>query len=347
MDFYQLFKDIAFKFDPEKVHDYTIHLLRVYPSLAGLFTLPHGTSFKPYELNIAGMTWSFPVGLAAGLDKNARAIKFFERLAFGAIEVGTVTPKAQKGNAKPRMWRLEDDSSLRNSMGFNNRGADYVYKKLLRSNFKKNIGVNLGKNKNTSDDKALDDYVSLFKKFDEVSDYLVVNLSSPNTPGLRNLQNEGFIVELLNEYKKINSATPLFIKLSPDMHEDEYVSLVRVIMNEGANGIIATNTSSMPDLGTGGISGNLIAEKAEKVRKIILRETADNPQFEVIGVGGISSADQIFQFWRDGGKVVQIYSSLIYHGPKILLTIKNEIDRVMKQHQFDNLSELISNIKEI
>jgi dihydroorotate dehydrogenase len=343
---YSLFKSIAFKLDPEDMHEFAMRTLGKYPKLFSQ-VLGQNDSLDPYHLKAGGVVWPFPVGLAAGLDKNAEAIDFFSRLYFGGIEVGTVTPKPQPGNPKPRMFRLIKERSLRNQMGFNNKGAEVVYKNILASSRgSRPLGINLGKNKLTPDDKAWEDYLMLYKKFCEVGDYLVINVSSPNTKGLRDLQKSDFLRELFSrlEDQRKQKPVPLFLKVSPDLDFTHVDSLLALALEFKLNGIIATNTTIRNEYGPGGISGELLKEKSKAMRKYILERVANNKGFEVIGVGGISNFSDIWEFWKLGGKIVQIYTSFIYQGPFILEKIKREIDKKLKENQASGLRELLDNI---
>lgn len=344
---YDFFKVIAFRFDPELMHNVAIGTFETFPQLAAIwnFKINEGK----YSLVVNGNEWKFPVGLAAGFDENARAVDFFTRLNFGAVEVGTITPKFQIGNDKPRLWRYVDDESLRNSMGFNNLGADLVYEKI--KNVRKNgkiLGVNMGKNKITPEEKAPENYRFLYEKFAQLSDYLVINVSSPNTPGLRELQKSEQmerILQALEEPRK-NVSKPLYLKVSPDSELDDLKETIELTKKYALSGIIATNTTIMTERGKGGVSGKLLAEKARNIRRFILDCTREVPHMEVIGVGGISSFDDVWDFWKNGGKVVQIYTSFVYQGPDTLSRIRNEIDRVMTLNRVETLQELIDNIGE-
>ena len=334
---YPIFKKAAFSLPPELAHDLTISTLHQFPSLcASPFKL---TTDHRLSINTPLGLWNFPVGIAAGLDKNARLINFFDQLGVGALEVGTVTPLPQAGNPKPRLFRLIEDESILNRMGFNGPGADVVKENIQQSVRKKMIlGINLGKNKVTPNDEAIDDYVKLAKKFNGHGDYFVVNISSPNTPGLRDLQNVEFLKELHAEISPLLDR-PCLVKVAPDMDDQQITDLVHQILTLGFDGVIGTNTTNMPGIGVGGVSGKLLREKGRDVRKKILNVCGDD--HFMIGVGGISTIEDLWNFWCDGGKVCQIYTSFIFEGPQLFKTMQSEIINLIERFKVQNLGELI------
>ena len=341
---------MAFRLDAEKAHELSIKTLSMFPHASSeLFggDIPHS---KRYQTNLNSMQWNFPVGLAAGLDKNAKAVDFFAKIPFGAIEVGTVTPLAQEGNEKPRLFRLLEEQSLRNCMGFNNAGSEQLYENILNSNkLDKVLGVNLGKNKITSAEDAKLDYLKLFQKFKDICDYLVINVSSPNTPGLRDLQRHESmreIFEALEQERKV-CTTPLFIKISPDLPLESLEGIVELANEFSLSGIIATNTTIMEEKGIGGVSGKLLAEKAKIVRNRLLDISKEHSNLDLIGVGGISGFDDLWDFWKSGGRAVQLYSSFIYQGPKVLFDIKEGIDKKFQENKLECLEDLFINIQDI
>jgi len=234
-------------------------------------------------------------------------------------------------------------------MGFNNLGADGVYENIL--NCKKNgkiLGVNLGKNKTTPQEKAWEDYLILYKKFAPVTDYLVINVSSPNTPGLRNLQGTDSLREILEGLKqaRLEQDIPLFIKISPDLSHQDIPGILELSSDYKLAGLIATNTTIMNDKGPGGVSGKLLSDKASQMRKLILKHLENYPDLELIGVGGISSFDDLWEFWCAGGKAAQIYTSFIYQGPKVLWDMQAQIDRAIELNAVNNFQELLLNINQ-
>jgi len=349
---YDLSKYSLFKVDPELAHNITLNTLASAPKIAlSIYGKLKLNSIDTYEIRLNNLKFRFPVGLAAGLDKNAIALDYFSNVGFGAVEVGTVTPLAQKGNEKPRMFRLKEELSLRNSMGFNNNGQQSLLKNIESFPNISNIpiGINLGKNKITKTEDAVKDYVSLFNTFKNKADYLVINVSSPNTPGLRHFEGANGLKLILEEICPLRdeNSIPLFVKISPDIIDDELKSTIDLCINKKINGLIATNTSIQHNYSKGGVSGNIIKKQAATIRKKILKSIENISDFDLIGVGGIDNFDDLFDFWKDGGKFVQIYTSFIYQGPQVLFNIKNEIDRYLNYYKFKNLTELIKNIREI
>lgn len=349
MNFYQLFKFWAFQMDPEAVHHFSIHTLKRFPKLLSNFSGVEEAD-ECLALKVAGLKFPSPIGLAAGLDKNGEAIDFFTRLPFGFVEVGTVTPRPQEGNPKPRLFRYPAEESLRNCMGFNNEGSDRVHELILKSQRNgKPVGINLGKNKDTPAQKAHEDYTHLYKKFVGIADYLVVNVSSPNTPGLRDLQAEDGLRGILEALSEVqgNSAPPLFVKLAPDQDFPEIDKMIDIAFQYKVAGLIATNTTIMPERGPGGISGKLLLPKARKVRGHVLKRLKDDyPEKVCIGVGGISSFDDLWDFWLQGGKLAQLYTAFIYQGPQLLKEINRKIKSTLELNQVRTLEELLANITE-
>lgn len=351
MSIYNLFRSLAFKIDPEFIHELSMGSFRVLPTtLAGLFS---SSSLKPqHQLSFAGLEWSGPLGLAAGLDKNAMALAFFSKLPFGAIEVGTVTPKPQSGNPKPRLFRLKEDYSLLNRMGFNNQGMDKVLQNIMQTSpmdRPKCLGVNLGKNKVTPASQAPVDYFKLYEKFSTHCDYMVVNVSSPNTPGLRDLQQESSLAEIFEALHSVRQThpLPLFLKVAPDLHEDGLDSCVHIAKKFKLQGLIATNTTIMPEKGQGGVSGQLLAQKSKNVRRYLLDQIRETPEIDLIGVGGVSSFDDLWEFWKLGGKAMQVYTAFIYQGPKLLNDTCDGIDQALAKTGAKDLNELLSDYKNL
>lgn len=342
---YQLFKNVAFGLDAEKAHNLSIKFLSMFPNMASEIFGKDNLEKDLLSCQVGPMKWSFPVGLAAGLDKNAEAIDFFAQTLFGAVEVGTVTPLAQEGNPKPRMFRLKDELSLLNRMGFNNHGMDEAYQNIVASNRNSKIlGVNLGKNKVTAEADAPSDYSKLFNKFARIADYLVVNVSSPNTPGLRDLQNIESLKLIFEELKKCDQfgEVPLFLKISPDLSVDDLDGIVQVGSDYNLTGIIATNTTIMPEKGQGGISGVLLKEKSKMMRSELLKRSRGS-DLSIIGVGGIDCFQDAWDFLVEGGDATQIYTSFIYQGPEILKNIEQGLKDKLNKYQAKNLQEMLAN----
>lgn len=343
MKFYSAFKKFAFKLDAETAHELTIKSMHwLGPWVNNKPTDPR------FKVTSMGLDFQSPLGLAAGLDKNAEAINFLTYLPFGFVEVGTVTPLAQDGNAKPRLFRYEEEESLRNCMGFNNAGAELVLKNILRANrHNKILGVNLGKNKITRNELAFNDYASLYETFAPHADYLVINVSSPNTPGLRDLLSDKGLRDIFQAVseKRQNCFKPLLVKVSPDMSEGELASVVSLVKEFKLSGIIATNTTIMPERGAGGVSGKLLFEKARATRKFLLKQLQDNPEIELIGVGGFSSYEDCLEFWRLGGKLIQFYSGFVFQGPSLLHKIEKRLAQDMKSMGATSFSEFQEKLK--
>lgn len=341
---YPFFKNIAFSMDAERAHELTIHSMKTLGSL-----LPDQKTDPRFAVSAMGLNFKNPIGLAAGLDKNAEAIDFMTHLPFGFVEVGTVTPKAQEGNDKPRLFRYVEEESLRNRMGFNNQGAELVLKNLMNANKRgKIVGVNLGKNKVTENADAPQDYASLYQTFAPHCDYLVVNVSSPNTPGLRDLLKDAGLRQIFEaldvERKKISK--PLLVKVSPDMSEEELASVVALVNEYKLDGIIATNTTIMEERGAGGVSGKLLTTKARATREFLLQEIKNTQSTcELIGVGGMSSFNDLMDFWKAGGKLVQVYSSFVFQGPPMLYAFEEQLAFEFKKRGVKTFEEFLHSVR--
>lgn len=326
--------------DPERAHNLAVKSLGLFPSVFSLYgSLENNERFQ-IETNIGILP--FPLGIAAGLDKNAELIDYFGLLGVGGLEVGTVTPIPQAGNEKPRLFRMPKEQSLRNCMGFNGDGAKAVLSNMkISNNYPMKVGINFGKNKATANDKALEDYLILFDEFKEVGDYYVINVSSPNTPGLRELQDKEFLQNLNQELIKKVINKPVYLKISPDMNKDQISQIAQVVGESIFSGIIATNTTHIPELGPGGVSGRLIRHKSRDVRKQVLEVMSSFKGKDVIGVGGVESIDDLWEFWTLGGKYMQVYSAFIYQGPKLFPQLAQKLDRLMKYFGVSRVEELI------
>lgn len=343
MNFYPYFRACAFLLEAEQAHNLAIRSMH----LAGPL-LPTRATEIDFSVKALGLQFKNPIGLAAGLDKNAEAIDFFTHIPFGFIEVGTVTVKPQEGNERPRLFRYPSEESIRNRMGFNNLGAEIILENIKRSNNRhKILGVNLGKNKTTPNDKAAEEYALLYKIFAPVADYLVVNVSSPNTPGLRDLLSDSGLSQIFKalaaERKIIRK--PLLVKISPDMTNEQMSSVVNLVKEFSLEGIIATNTTIISERGDGGMSGKIVYQKAKAVREFLLKELKETPTIELIGVGGFSKFSEIKDFWKLGGKLAQIYSSFIYQGPALLHEIETQLQSEYQQIGCKNFEEYLLAIR--
>jgi dihydroorotate dehydrogenase len=344
---YESIKPLLFKFEPETAHHIAECVLRL-PNICQIpfnpFLESHFVNDASLKQEIFGRTFLNPVGLGAGFDKNATMIRGMQILGFGFTEIGTVTPKPQSGNPKPRMFRHIEEQSIQNAMGFNNDGAYKVVKRLKeRYPFTTPIGVNIGKNKVTPEKEAINDYIHLIKAFNGLGDYFVINISSPNTPGLRDLQNEEFIKNLFSQAKKL-TAMPILLKIAPDMEIEDAVNLTKMAVDAGADGIIATNTTIDYSLvkhpkSIGGLSGAVLKEKSFKIFDAIAAELYGKTV--LISVGGIDSAQEAYKRIKAGASLVQILSGLIFHGPDMIMNINNELIGLLKEDGFENISQAV------
>ncbi len=343
---YFLIKPILFQFDPEKVHHFvTANLKRVnhFPSGAALSRALWDFKDARLEKEVFGLKFKNPVGLAAGFDKNGELMGEMANLGFGFVEVGTVTPLPQDGNPKPRMFRLPGDSGLINRMGFNNAGVEVVAERIAA--FRKNakeyqkgliIGGNIGKNKITPNEDAVSDYIKCFDRLFDVVDYFVVNVSSPNTPGLRALQEKEPLTQLLNTLQKRNLkngvSRPILLKIAPDLTNEQLDDIVEIVQQTGIAGIIATNTTiSREGLSsndalkneTGGLSGKPLTKRSAEVVRYLAKKS--NGAFPIIGVGGIHSPEDAIEMLNAGASLIQLYTGFIYEGPGLIKRINKQL----------------------
>lgn len=336
---YQLLKPLLFRLDPERAHKLVSAMLKAtvrgtIPS--ALISAAFAYDDPILQVECAGMHFRNPVGLAAGFDKHAELIPAMSSLGFGHIEIGTVTPRAQPGNAKPRMFRLPEDSALINRMGFNSPGMLAVGRNLQHYQQKKLapgpvLGVNIGKNRDTSLEQACQDYLAAFLALAPLADYVAINISSPNTPGLRLLHERSALEELLEGLCRANrglpQARPLFVKISPDESEQQIAEVVEVGLHAGISGFIASNTTlsraglhSPHAQQSGGLSGQPLAQRSLRLLRQLRDLTAG--RVPLISVGGISSAEDAYQRLQEGASLLQIYTALIYAGPGLVQNIK-------------------------
>ncbi len=344
---YENIKPWLFKLEPETAHNIAECVLRMpnYCQIAfNPFLKSHFITNDLLTQELFGRTFLNPVGLGAGFDKNATMIRGIQILGFGFTELGTVTPKPQSGNPKPRMFRHIDEDTIQNAMGFNNNGAAKFKARVeQRYPFSTPIGINIGKNKVTPDDQALNDYISLIQEFHELCDYMVVNISSPNTPGLRDLQNEDFIASLFSAAKNI-TIKPILLKISPDMSEQNAVALASLAVSKGASGIIATNTTIDYTLvknpkSIGGLSGAVLKEKSFAIFEAVAKELYGKTT--LISVGGIDSAHEAYRRIKAGASLVQVYSSLIFKGPDLVRDINLGLTDLLRADGYTNITEAI------
>jgi dihydroorotate dehydrogenase len=344
---YQSIKPLLFKLDPETAH----HIAACVLALPNICQLPFNPFLQSHFIaediltqELFGCTFYNPVGLGAGFDKNATIIRGIQTLGFGYTEVGTITPKPQDGNPKPRMFRHIEEESLQNAMGFNNEGLLKAQKRLKNLYpFTTPIGVNIGKNKVTPESEAINDYTTLIKALHSVGDYIVINISSPNTPGLRDLQNEEFITRLFAEAKALTNK-PILLKIAPDMTLQDAVALTKMAVEKGADGIIATNTTVDYSLvkhpkDIGGLSGAVLKQKSFEIFEAIAKELYGKTT--LISVGGIDSAKEAYKRIKAGASLVQIYSGLVFHGPDMIRDINLGLIELLKADGYTNITEAI------
>ena len=327
---------VLFLFDPEKVHNFTFLLFKIFlniPFVGFLVQKIYSVDNKKLSKKLFGVKFKNPVGLAAGFDKNAKLYNELSRFGFGFIEIGTVTPIAQAGNPKKRLFRLTNDQGIINRMGFNNDGMHKIANRLKKN---KNIliGGNIGKNKSTPNDKAVNDYLLCFNYLFDFVDYFVINVSSPNTPNLRELQNTNFLRVILDSLNKENlkksKTKPILIKISPDLSKENLLEIVDLAISLKIDGIIATNTTINRDNLTskninesGGLSGKPLANKSNEVIRFISDKS--NGKIPIIGVGGIHSAKDAIDKIKAGADLVQIYTGFIYEGPSLIKSINKAL----------------------
>jgi dihydroorotate dehydrogenase len=339
---YKLFlKPLLFKLNPEKAHYLTFDLMKIALGNAfGRFLSNSIFGYKHPKLKkqLFGLTFENPVGLAAGLDKDAKVFNELSSLGFGFIEIGTLTPKPQPGNDKPRLFRLPNDNALINRMGFNNEGVDAAAIRLKTKKTNTIIGGNIGKNKVTANEDAIKDYEYCFNSLFDVVDYFVVNVSSPNTPNLRELQDKEPLTNLLNHLQNINNAKnkrkPLLLKIAPDLTDSQLDDIIDIVKSTKIDGIVATNTTiarepltypkpEIEAIGMGGLSGKPLTKRSTEVIKYL--KTKSNNAFPVIGVGGIHSPEDAIEKIKAGADLIQLYTGFIYEGPALIKKINKEL----------------------
>lgn len=326
---YTLARDLMFKFSPETSHELAIDLIGAGGRL-GLNRLLCSTPRQP--VHVLGMDFPNPVGLAAGLDKNGDAIDGFSQLGFGFIEIGTVTPRPQPGNPKPRLFRLPEATAIINRMGFNNHGVDYLLERVKASKYRGILGINIGKNFDTPVERAVDDYLTCLDKVYHYASYVTVNVSSPNTPGLRSLQFGDSLKQLLEALhirqeqltQEFGRHIPLAIKIAPDMTDEETIMVARALLDAQMDAVIATNTTlgreGVEGLAygneAGGLSGAPVREKSTHTVRILASELSG--RVPIIAAGGITEGIHAAEKIAAGASLVQIYSGFIYKGPALI-----------------------------
>lgn len=334
---YSAIRSILFRVDPEKVHHMVMKglnsayaLLPARAMVRKMFAVEHPS----LQRTLWGLTFPNPVGLAAGFDKDAKYSDALACLGFGFVEIGTVTPRPQPGNPQPRLFRLPADSALINRMGFNNEGSKAAAERLRNRKERLIIGGNIGKNKDTPNEQAIDDYIACFKDLYDVVDYFVVNVSSPNTPGLRALQDKEPLLNILNRLmalnKELGKPKPLLLKIAPDLTNGQLDDIIVIVSETGIQGIVATNTTidrsslltpvnEIDAIGAGGLSGKPLRARATEV--ISYLHTRSGGAFPIIAAGGIFTAEDAAEKLKAGASLVQVYTGFIYEGPAIVSNI--------------------------
>jgi len=338
---YKLLRAILFFFDAEKVHYFTTDLLKFTLSIPGakwvakkLFCVED----PKLKREVFGITFKNPVGLAAGFDKNAKMFNDLAYCGFGFIEIGTLTPKGQPGNDKPRLFRLKQDEAIVNRMGFNNDGVEIAVESLKNRKTNIIIGGNIGKNKVTPNEEADSDYIKAFNALFDYVDYFVINVSSPNTPNLRALQEKEPLENLLNKIKienaKRENPKPILLKIAPDLTNEQLDDIIEIVGSTKIDGVIATNTTIersglktdktlVEEIGAGGVSGKPLTKRSTEVIRYLA--TKSNHAFPIIGVGGIHSAEDALEKLEAGASLIQLYSGFIYEGPGLVKKINKAI----------------------
>ena len=336
--YHKLVRPILFLFDPEKVHYFSFFMIKVLSAIPGvsfiirsLYQVKHPS----LEREVFGLKFPNPVGLAAGFDKNAVLYKQLSNFGFGFIEIGTLTPKAQPGNPKKRLFRLLEDQAIINRMGFNNEGVDDAVKR-LKKNSNILIGGNIGKNKITPNEEAVNDYIYCFNALFDVVDYFVVNVSSPNTPNLRALQDKEPLTHLLATLKELNNkkeqSKPILLKIAPDLTNEQLIDIVDIVTTVKIDGVIATNTTlersnlaSSPEVTAeaGGLSGKPLRKRSTEVIRFLVKES--NNAFPIIGVGGIHSPEDALEKLDAGAALIQLYTGFVYEGPAAVRNINRAL----------------------
>ncbi len=344
---YSLLKKYLFSLDAEDAHEKVCKILKMLsssPFLCGLIDSQWGYKNPKLENDILGLHFPNPLGLAAGFDKNISMLRALTAFGFGYLEAGTLTNEAQMGNERPRLFRHIEEESLQNAMGFNNHGAVLGARSFKRfAPYKTPIGINLGKNKHTEQAHALEDYKAVLNKCLNIGDYYTFNLSSPNTPNLRDLQNKAFVNELFCMAKEMTHK-PLFLKIAPDLEIDDMLEVVNSAIEAGAHGIIATNTTIDKSLvfapkEMGGLSGKCLTKKSREIFKELAKAFFNKSV--LVSVGGISDAKDAYERIKMGASLLQIYSAFIYNGPNLCQNILKDLVKLLQKDGFLSVKEAI------
>ena len=336
-----IIRPILFCFDPEKVHYFTFSVIRnlsKLPGIKGVIKSLYMVEDKRLERQLFGLTFKNPVGLAAGFDKNAVLYNELSNFGFGFIEIGTVTPKAQEGNPKKRLFRLKEDNGIINRMGFNNEGLQAAITQLKKNKGQLIIGGNIGKNTQTLPEDYTKDYLECFNALHPYVDYFVLNVSCPNVGSHAKLNDKDYLLELISSVQKANATfskqKPILLKIAPDLNTVQLDEIIELIAETNLDGVIASNTSidrtglktseqRLSDIGNGGLSGKPIKEKSTKVIQYLAEKS--NKAFPIIGVGGIHSAEDALEKLEAGADLVQVYTGFIYEGPSLIKRINKAL----------------------
>lgn len=336
-----ILRPLLFALNPEKAHAVIfsfLNIARYLPFAKTFFKLLYAP--KPLPVKLFGLQFPNPVGLAAGLDKEAEAFDMFGAMGFGFVEIGTLTPKAQTGNPKPRLFRLVQDQALINRMGFNNTGAEAAAKRLKKRNTKAIIGGNIGKNKTTPNELAHEDYISCYNSLYDTVDYFAVNLSSPNTPGLRELQGKDALEKILTKLIELNkskkSPKPLLLKIAPDLSKSQLDDIAEIVSTLELDGIIATNTTvgrehisisqkEIEAIGAGGLSGRPLTKRSTEIIRYLSQKTEG--KIPIIASGGVMTPEDALEKLEAGASLVQVYTGFIYEGPALIKKIVKHIQK--------------------
>jgi len=332
------------QFNPETAHNISIKLLKHAPILLNAY------KDKSLELDIAGLKFTNPIGMAAGFDKNAEVFNSLAKIGFGFVECGTVTPKPQFGNPKPRVFRYIEEEAIINRLGFNNKGVNNFLSNISnRNNFYSPLGINIGPNKDSNN--FVNDYVNLINHVHDYADYITINISSPNTENLRKLQNKNELEELIrsvvSSIKDKDKQKPIFIKINPDENVESYKDIIDLVSKYSISGLVISNTSIQRNSNltnemqneTGGLSGKPLFNQANKILESIYRETQGS--IILIGVGGVSSGHDAYQKIKLGASLVQLYSAFAFQGPSLINRINKELVQLVKKDGFNSISEAI------
>ncbi len=356
MTIYQIFRPLIFKLDPEIAHNLAINFLKFLPKSATVFSL--NKNYENLNQKLWDLDFTSPIGMAAGFDKNAEIALTLEKFGFGFIEVGTVTPNAQTGNIKPRIFRLKEDRAIINRLGFNNLGAQNFLKNIdnISQRISCPLGINIGKNKDTLE--ALHDYLQLLEMFYQKASYITINISSPNTKNLRDLQNEDqldlFLSEIMVKKDQLKilhkKNSPILLKIAPDLAIEEQKKIAEIVLKNEIDGLIISNTTIDRDLNLqskykneiGGLSGKPLFSKSNEILKNFYKFTEG--KIPLIGVGGISSAADVYEKIKCGASLVQIYSAFIYQGFELVEKIKKELNEMVKKDGYKNIQQAIGKL---